>query len=125
MKDRVNPTHEEITQWARTPGAMYPMEDWDLIIATDQNADVFVSLASDPECANRGAVLNFLYVYAAQLIREGRRPESVSTLRAAIRRGSTAGLDDVRLWASRAADALDGAGADDYDFWFLSGWRKR
>jgi hypothetical protein len=132
VKDPVNPTSAEIEEWARTPGAMYPMEDWDLIIATDENSELFLRLAADPTCANHDAVMNFLYVYAGQVIREGRRLASVAALRNLINRAATIALGDIQLWAKRAAGLLDGRGpdprsgahGDDYEFWFGRGWRK-
>ena len=132
MKDPANPTSDEIEEWARTPGAMYPMEDWDLIIADDENAVVFSRLAADPSCVNRGAILNFLYVYTGQVIRGGARANEVANLQMLIERANAADLDDVRLWAKRATTALGGsgpspragAGREDYEFWFGRGWRK-
>ncbi len=39
MKDPVNPTALDIEAWARDPEAMYPMQDWDLMVASDDNGE--------------------------------------------------------------------------------------
>jgi hypothetical protein len=126
VKDPANPTVDEIEQWARTAGALYPMEDWDLMIAGDDDkGPLLVSLADDPTCVNRDAVLNFLYVYAGQVLREGKQPLRASVLREVVRLAASAAAAEVRLWADRAAIALDGGAAHDYSFWFEQGWKTR
>ncbi len=133
VKDRINPTHDEIQAWARTPGALYPMEDWDLVIARDENAEVFYRLATDPSCVNRDAMLNLLYVWAGQTIRAGSNQASAALLRRLIALAAGGRDDDVRVWSNRAERTLDGGGPDpraggsneDYAFWFLGGWRHR
>ena len=131
MKDPDNPSHEELERWARTPGAMYPSEDWDLVVATDENAGLFLRLAVDPTCINRDAVLNFLYVYAGQVVREGAPPERVAALQRVIDLSANVEHDEIQLWATRAQAVLAGRGPsprpfapyDEYKFWFGCGWR--
>lgn len=132
MKDPFNPTHAELDQWARTPDAMYPCEDWDLVVAIDENAELFRRLAGDPTCANRDAILNFLYVYAGHVVRVGASAESVAVLQRAITLSASSALGDVRQWATRAKAVLAGAGPsprrdatrEEYDFWFGCGWQR-
>jgi hypothetical protein len=111
---------------------MYPSEDWDLLVATDANAELLLRLAVDPTCINRDAALNFLYVYAGQVVREGAHAESVAALQTVIDLSASFGLDEIRLWAARATAVLAGRGPSprpgapvaDYEFWFGCGWRK-
>lgn len=77
----------------------------------------------DPTCVKRDAVLNFLYVYAGEVIREGNRPSGVPVLREVIQQAASAASVDVRVWAETAATALDGGGAQDYAFWLEHGWK--
>ncbi len=64
MKDPQNPTHDEIKKWAYNPIAIDPMgQDWDLIIASDENADLLLELASDENCPNKNYFLKCLYLY--------------------------------------------------------------
>ncbi len=131
MKDPVNPTALDIEAWARDPEAMYPMQDWDLMVASDDNGELLVGLAADPSVAQHDAVMNFLYVYAGQVVREGASAERVEGLKKAIDDAASLPSDELGLWASRAKALLAGlepsphAGAAeaDYAFWFLHGWR--
>jgi hypothetical protein len=131
VKDPFHPTHEEIERWARTPGELYPVEDWDIIIADDENSDLFLRLAGDPTCVNHDGVLGLLYAYAGQVVRIG-AAERIAKLKELVERAKTFDLDGVQLWASRATAAIAGTGPDprprarreDYEFWFCGGWRR-
>jgi hypothetical protein len=125
---------QQLEAFARTPGALYPFEDWDLVIGGGVAGDRLLRLATDPTCVNRDGVLGLLYVYAGQLIREGgnqRNRDRLAELQAVIDRAQTIDRDDLRAWATRAAAALAGHGPDprpdasrsDYEFWFGGGWR--
>jgi len=131
VKDPYSPTSDEIEEWAKTRGARYPVEDWDLVVADQGNGELLVRIAADPTCINHDAVMNLLYVYAGQVLREGRRASGVAELRKAVDRAAAVAMDDLRLWAQRSTDAIDGRGPDprpgsdlgDYEFWFRGGWR--
>ncbi len=131
MKDPVNPTPRDIEDWARTPEALYPMEDWDLMVASDENGELLVGLAADPSVSKRDAVLNFLYVYAGQVVREGSRAERVARLRSAVEDAALSDWDPLRRWAGLATTLLAGRGPDpragasagEYAFWFAHGWK--
>jgi hypothetical protein len=132
MIDPVNPTLEEIEAWAHRGGAMYPMQDWDLMVAVVENVGpVLVRLAADRSCAQREAIMNFLYVHAGQMVREN-GPEGLAALRRTIDLAMASASSDLQSWSKRATDALQGRGPNpaargpgpDYDYWFLSGWRK-
>ncbi len=132
MRDPVNPTHAELEAWARTPGAMCPMEDWDLMVAVDENSALLVRLAADSTCVNREAMLNFLYVYAGQVVRGGQYAESVAALSTAIAQAEASRDPALVVWAQRARAVLDGKGPDprsgasrsDYAFWFGYNWKR-
>jgi hypothetical protein len=111
---------------------MYPSEDWDLLVARDENGELLLRLAADPTCVNRDAALNFLYVFAGQVVREGARAEKVAALQELIDLSANIGVHEIRLWATRATAALSGSGPsplpfappEEYEFWFGCGWRK-
>jgi hypothetical protein len=111
---------------------MYPSEHRDLLVARDENGELFLRLAADPTCVNRDAALNFLYVYAGQVVREGARAEKVAVLQRLIDLSANIGVNEIRLWTTRATAALSGSGPrprpfappEEYEFWFGCGWRN-
>lgn len=131
MKDVFDPTEAELEAWARTPGAMYPTEDWDIIIANDDRGPLFLRLAADRACTNRDAFLNLLYVYAGQVVRAGQGADSQAALRRLVSAAESLGQDELHRWAASASRVLQGNGPDprsfgtrtDYEFWFMCGWR--
>jgi hypothetical protein len=131
MRDMFDPSEAELEAWARTPGAMYPTEDWDIIIANDERAPVFLRLAADSTCANSDAFLNFLYVYAGGVVRAGKEADSEAALQRLISAAMSLGQDELHRWGVRATSLLQGKGPDprpfgaraDYEFWFMCGWR--
>lgn len=58
--DVVNPTPEEIRDWAYS-GAFEPMQDWDLVIADMDNLELLLALIGDQACSARKYLLDSLY----------------------------------------------------------------
>ncbi|WP_052238420.1 hypothetical protein [Mycolicibacterium setense] len=58
--DVVNPTPEEIRDWAYS-GAFEPMQDWDLIIADVDTVELLLELIGDQSCPARKYLLDSLY----------------------------------------------------------------
>ncbi len=72
FKDALNPSDEELRRWAAIEGASYPPEmeqDWDLMVATRERADVILALAADGTCPNRRFFLNCLYLLVGDAVR--------------------------------------------------------
>ena len=65
FRDALNPTDEELRQWAYTPDAGYPEEmsqDWDLCVTDFGRAPLLLQFAADSDCPNRGFFLSCLYL---------------------------------------------------------------
>ena len=95
FKDALDPTEEELRRWAAIEGATYPPEmeqDWDLMVASPERADLILALAGDAACPNRGFFLSCLYLMVGDAVRS---------------EGSTWPLAEISSWLERQEDLAD------------------
>ncbi|MEM9282173.1 MAG: hypothetical protein AAGA96_10120 [Verrucomicrobiota bacterium] len=81
MRDPINPTRDEIRNWAYTEGAMEPEQDWDLHLANLREFDLFTELAADDDCPSWDYFLRLLYLIVGDAVRTGFQTESEETIR--------------------------------------------
>lgn len=62
MKDPINPTVDEVREWAYAPESTDPLgQDWDLVLSNELSLSiVLLELAADQACPHQGYFLNCL-----------------------------------------------------------------
>ena len=112
--DEVNPTQEEIRAWAMS-GAVAPMEDWDIVIAEPENAELLLDLVGDPTCPSGPYLLGSLYCLVGHS--DHADPRLVSAA------GVAVGSSDVRVsaWGRRVRHVLSHPADFRRDDW--CGWQ--
>jgi hypothetical protein len=124
--DRCNPTEDEIRRWANTPDAMYPMQDWDLVLASEPSRwNLFFELAADPSCPKRDAFVRLLYLIVGDAVRGNWVYSPRPAVEALIARGDGSPLDDLELWARRAGALLRDPALFDYEAWCCGGLARK
>jgi hypothetical protein len=117
MKDPYKPTVEEIVAWAHEPGALCPVEDWDLIITNLDVAPLFLRLASDPDCPNRRFLLNCLYLLVGDAVRPGQVPPDLPRISGLLASAESSGDSSITRWVDRSCALLAQPEAFDYAAW--------
>ena len=100
--DPVNPDLDEIRAWAYTPGALEPMQDWDLILEGGRHDRLYLELASDPHCPMASYFLHVLYLVVGDAIRTGYESRARDVIEDLLECGERAGPLALRRWAERA-----------------------
>jgi hypothetical protein len=125
MQDPWNPTSAEITAWAYDPTSMWPEQDWDLAVTSDQNTDLLLQLASDAACPKRDFFLRCLYLFVGDAVRSGfvaHRHEVVVEL---LENVPVACTPEISRWLARSQKLLDASrGAVDYTLWCEGGYAR-
>ena len=123
--DVVNPTADELRQWASNPDAVYPDEipqDWDLIVADWSRVVLIVELASDEACPNRDFFLAVLYLMAGDCVRTPGGEANIPDLRALLTRLEKTSSKPLALFRDRAAALFADPSKFEYDLWCNGGW---
>jgi hypothetical protein len=121
----VNPTREEIRQWAYDPDAVEPMQDWHLIIWGTADLQLLIDLASDPMCPKADYALWLLYGRVGDHARrEGRKGLDRASyglrdpdLMAYLSRDDTPSDAGVARWKQRSKALLNDSSLFDYEDW--------
>jgi hypothetical protein len=118
MDDPWNATPEEIELWARTPDAAWPTEDWDLAVATEDNAHLALRLASDVSCPARFFFLRCLYLFVGDAVRTEFHAHSRRFINALLSAIPDASPPYITRWAQRSRELLlTNATRIDYSLW--------
>jgi hypothetical protein len=131
MIDEWNPTDDELCAWAYEPDAMWPTEDWDLAVTTDDRSALLLRLAMDRGCPSRNFFLRCLYLFVGDAARTAfvaHRRETVVDLLASVPPQCP---PDVARWAARSRELINGpvsavasavASAADRELWCAGGY---
>jgi hypothetical protein len=118
FNDPVNPTETEIRAWAATPDATEPMEDWDLILASDARDELYLELAAAPDIPNRRYFLHVLYLIAGDEVRFTERPHEPSTrLRRLLATTESSASSAIERWHKRVTHLLAQPETFSYKAW--------
>lgn len=117
----VNPTPEEIRAWGRDADVEWPDEDWDITVATPDNADLILALASE-DCPQADFFVHCLYYLVGSYALSGGAFISASRIEELLTRGSNSPNADVRRWVERARVFLGNPEAYDRSCWVEGGW---
>ena len=117
MDDPWNPKPDEIRQWAYTPGAVEPCQDWDLALIWARHEKAMLECAADDACPNRRYLLNELYKMVRYAVRDGFRSMPRPVIKGTIPRGDEYPHPDIRTWQARSRELLKSPESFDYETW--------
>lgn len=126
MKNELEPTYEEIRQWAYDPAdEFYPADDWDIIVFGDVEDEALNSLvleiASDDNCPKQPSFLHFLYVMTGSVVRlaeDGFDKDKLEKLNAMIAKAMQNGQLDLSEWAEKSQSVINNPEKFNYEEWF-------
>jgi hypothetical protein len=105
--DAANPTEDELRAWALDPDAMWPTEDWDLILASTHEYDeLYIELAAGG-VPGGDTFLRCLYILVGESIGSGWRDRSRQHVEQLVTKGASSVDPSVKKWAEAARRALD------------------
>ncbi len=125
MNDLCHPTDEDLKVWAYS-GALYPCEDWDLMVFDGpidaQRASLVLDIAMDTACPNREAFLHFLFVMTGSLVRlaarDGIDGARLAVIEPLITKALPFGDEKLRAWAMQSQAAIADPTTFQYEDWF-------
>jgi len=117
MLDPWNPTPDEIREWAYTPGALEPCQDWELALAWTRHERALLELASDESCPARRYILSVLYRIVGDAVRSDFRSPARPIIEGFIRRGDEYRHPDIARWQARSEELLHRPELFDYEQW--------
>jgi hypothetical protein len=106
FRDEANPTADEIRAWASDPDAIFPMEDWDLILTSiAENNALYLELAGS-DIPGADTFLRCLYIIFGDAVRTTWGTQSREQTEALIESGLRSSDPSVKKWATAAKHAL-------------------
>ena len=118
MRSSSNPIADDIRRWAFDPDAEEPVQDWDLLLATTDQEDLFMELASDDTCPNAEYFLGVLYLIVGDAVRTEYRTHPKARIEDLL------GMAEARfpkrciyLWVRRSKDLMTHPESFLYDEW--------
>lgn len=120
-----SPSAAELREWAPTPGAEEPCQDFDLILSWAWHDASYIEFASDPACPSRDYFLAVLYLMVGDAVRTGFHNESEDGVRAFIARADGTTSESVRPWQARSRQLLREPATFDYADWCGGGLAQR
>lgn len=98
FKDPFNPTKNELILWANS-SEFPPIEDFDLMVANKDNAEVILELASNTELANYHYFFRYLFTLTEELCRNNK-----DFLSQFILKNKNSTKEHIRQWAAFAEE---------------------
>lgn len=125
--DPVNPGADELRAWGYDPAAGPPpgMQDWDLLLASDELAPTLLELAADPLCPKRTFALHCLYLYCGDAVRTGFRAHPRRRVRKLLDQGRASQDPWVMLWVDNTKALIADPNRFDYQEWCEGGLARR
>jgi hypothetical protein len=117
MHDPWNPSPDEIREWAYTPGAIEPCQDWDLALARTRHERALLELTSDNACPARRFILSVLYSVVGDAVRTGFRSTPRPVIEGFVRRAGEYRHPDLARWQARSEEVLRRPETLDYNQW--------
>jgi hypothetical protein len=123
--DPWNPTVEELRAWAYKDDAMWPGEDWDLAVTSEDRAELILQLAMDPACPSRDFFLRCLYLLVGDAVRTSFVVHSRQAVIDLLNRVPADCPPDIGRWVARARELIQGPPeAVDRDLWCDGGYAR-
>lgn len=112
-----NPTSSEVREWAYTPGATEPCEDWDLSLSWIGHEREYLEFASDKNCPSRVFFLHVLYLMIGDAVRVNYRNVPEAVVRGFVELAKNIEDDQVRVWHERSLHLMKHPNEFNYDAW--------
>ncbi|WP_298867208.1 DUF6714 family protein [uncultured Gimesia sp.] len=99
--DDTNPTHQQIRDWANDPNAEWPDQNWKTTVACRENANLILSLASEP-CPQSDFFVDCLYRLINLSVTTNGKSISVIQIVELFQKGAKGSNWKVLNWIDRA-----------------------
>ena len=117
FSDPVNPVIEEIRTWAYSPGALEPMEDWDLILESEAADEFYLALAADAECPQATYFLHVLYLIVGDAVRSGYHTRTRAQVESLLEVGEGLTSPAVQRWGARSRELMADPSRFSFEAW--------
>ncbi len=124
MKDSINPTDEEIIEWAYHSDGMY-QEDWDIIITSAEKGQMFLKLAADKDCPTRNFFLRCLYLLVGDTVRSKGIAHDLTIVSALLNEAQSIASPEVSRWVERSTKLMANPETFDYAAWCDGGLARK
>jgi hypothetical protein len=121
MHNPWSPSPDEIRDWAYTPDAEDPCQDWDLALLWSGHEQALLDCASDDACPNRLRMLGVLYLVIGDAVRAEFRSRPRAIVEGFIDRGDQYRHPSIKLWQSRSRALLRDPSSFEYEAWCCGG----
>jgi hypothetical protein len=125
MQDPYDPTSAELENWCRTPGAIEPTEDWDLVITDSKNIGIIYSLAGTTSYPNWDYFLGCLYLFIGDAVRTEFSAVSSELAESVLKLADESAPEHLRRWRDRAERLISGLENFDYSLWCGGGYARQ
>jgi hypothetical protein len=125
MHDPWNPSPDEIRDWAYTPDAEDPCEDWDLALSWSGHEKALLDCATDEACPNRLRMLRVLYFIVGNAVRSDFSSKPRPIVEGLVARADECSHPSVRLWQRRSYELLRDPSRFEYDAWCSGGFARK
>jgi hypothetical protein len=118
MRDPANPIADDIRHWAFDATAEEPIQDWDLILSTVAQTDLFLELAATNECPKADYFLAVLYLIVGDAVRTGYNTHSKGEINGLLKKAeSSHSHRSIHLWTQRSRHLIAHPETFQYDDW--------
>ena len=117
MIDPRSPTPDELRLWASVEGAVEPMPDWELFLASEGLAKTYIEIAAEPAYPMQEYFLDILYFMVGREVNSDRLESRRSIVEGWLECGESTDCTAIRTWAERGRRLLRDPGSFDYEFW--------
>ncbi|MEX0867874.1 MAG: hypothetical protein WD030_10990 [Pirellulales bacterium] len=121
MDDPWQPRPDAIREWAYTPDAKEPCQDWHLALLWSCHEKALLECAADDGCPNQTYMLGILYLVVGDAVRSNFRSRGKPIIEAFLARGDAYEHQAIRLWQERSRTLLRDPHTFDYDQWCAGG----
>jgi hypothetical protein len=119
-----SPTTALITKWAYQKSNKNSSDEWQQEITTLENADLLLTLASDPFCPQRAAILKCLY-FLVGFSASRHIDTDITKIKILLMKAKSAVDPVIQNWANRSWVILGDLKKFDYTQWCLGGFSEK
>jgi hypothetical protein len=117
MEDAYDPTEAELRAWAYGQDFMEPVQDFDLMVATESRAELLFEFASDSNCQTKDYFLHCLYLLVGDAVRSKYRTTKKKTIERIVKQGKESTSDIVLRWSKRSENLVKHPESFSYERW--------
>ena len=108
MTNPSNPTSEDIRSWAFDADAEEPVQDWDLLLSTVAQENLFLELASNDDCPKADFFLALLYLISGDAVRTDYKSHSRDAIESLLKKAeANFPKRCIYLWVRRSRHLME------------------